>query len=302
VSALRALSLALLGVACAAPPPAPPSDPAVVALEVLHGLDAAPEAGDATRVVALVDSTRSMSLRDPAGVVYLDAARRSAQRWLRDLPTATAVELRSVGGERGMHCASPARTLAGPQIASDVALQGALERLAPAGEGSLAEALYDVAEGLPVAPSTPIRVVAWSALEDGCGASLCSAAAALARRGVRLDLVVLGPAPAPACLAALELPRVSLEPARAAAPVEFCVERVGPDAAVWGCSKSGGLPIATPPSAARVVVRLDPPLIVERSFPADTRWVLEVLEFPALGPGERQWRWRPLERDAGGAP
>ena len=303
MSAVRALSLALLALACAAPPPEPPGEPAVVALEVMRGLGMAPAASEA-RVVALIDATRSMSLRDPAGVVYLDAARRSAQRWLRDLPAATAVELRSVGGERGMHCASSARALvAGPQSASDVALQGAIERLAPVGEGSLAEALYDVAEAVPAAPAaTPLRVVAWSALEDGCGASLCSAAAALARRGVRLDLVVLGPAPAPACLGQLELPRVSLESARAPAPVEFCVERAGPDAAVWGCSKSGGLPVATPPSAARVVVRLEPPLIVERSFPADTRWVLEVLDFPVLGPGERQWRWRPLEREAGGAP
>ncbi|HVH16864.1 MAG TPA: hypothetical protein VNF72_01075, partial [Myxococcota bacterium] len=180
MSAVRSLSLALLALACAAPPPEPPGEPAVVALEVMRGLDAAPAASEA-RVVALIDATRSMSLRDPAGVVYLDAARRSAQRWLRDLPAATAVELRSVGGERGMHCASGARAVvAGPQSASDVVLQGAIERLVPVGEGSLAEALDDVAEAAPLTPAaTPLRVVAWSALEDGCGASLCSAAAAL---------------------------------------------------------------------------------------------------------------------------
>jgi hypothetical protein len=297
----RAAAVALLALACAAPPPEPAAMPSIVALEVLRGQDASPAASEAARVVALVDTTRSMSERSASGVAFLDAARRSAQRWLRDLPSSTAVELRAVGGERGMHCASPARSLAGPQSAGDVALQGALDRLSPIGEGSLAEALYDLAEAAPPG-ATPFRVVAWSALDDGCGASLCSAAAALARRGVRLDLVVLGAAPAPSCLAELELPRVAFEPARAAAPVDFCVERAGPEPAVWGCSKSGGLPVAAPPSAARVVVRLDPPLVVERSFPADTRWVLEVLDFPALGPGERQWRWRPLERAAGGAP
>ncbi|HEX5066546.1 MAG TPA: hypothetical protein VFY49_10555 [Myxococcota bacterium] len=296
-----ACATALLALACAAPPPEPPVQPALVALEVMRGLDTAPAPGDPGRVVALIDSTRSMSQRDPSGVVYLDAARRSAQRWLRDLPSATPVELRAVGGERGMHCASPARALGGPLGASDAALLGSLDRLAPLGEGSLAEALYDVAEALPGGGATPLRVVAWSALDDGCEASLCSAASALARRGVRLDLVVLGPAPAPSCLGQLELPRVAVEPARTAGPVEFCVERAGPEAAVWGCSKAGGLPVAAPPSAARVVVRLDPPLVVERSFPAETRWVLEVLDFPALGPGERQWRWRPLERGAGGA-
>ena len=55
------------------------------------------------------------------------------------------------------------------------------------------------------------------------------------------------------------------------------------------------MPVATPFNAARVVVKLDPPLVVERSFPPETRWVLEVVDFPALGTGERQWRWRAME-------
>jgi hypothetical protein len=296
----RAAALAALALACAAPPPEPPSEPALVALELLRGFASAPVASEPPGVIAIVDTTRSMSKRD-SGVALLDAARAGAQRWLRDLPPETMVELRAVGGTRGMHCASPARTLAGPQRAGDPVLPFSLERINAVGEGSLAEALYDVAEAMP-AVATPVRVVAWSALDDGCGASLCSAAAELARRGARLDLVVLGAAPVPRCLLELELPPVAVAPTRPAPAVDFCVERAGPAAAVWGCSKSGGVPVTAPPTAARVVVPLDPPLVVERSFPADTRWVLEVLDFPALGPGERQWRWRPLARGAAPRP
>ncbi len=38
--------------------------------------------------------------------------------------------------------------------------------------------------------------------------------------------------------------------------------------------------------------------MVEREFEPGERWVLEVVDFPALDLGERQWRWRPLEEAA----
>jgi hypothetical protein len=295
---MRRLGLAFLacvGLACAPPSPEAPGGPALVALDVLRGFAAPPARVESLRAVAFVDATQSMSRRDPSGVLYLDAARASARRWLADLPDGASVELRAVGGERSASCGSSARPLARPGAAPDAAVQVALDGLAPLGQGSLAAALSDLAEaqGGPVA--TPTRVVAWTALDDGCEASLCGAADALARRGMRLDLVVLGPAPAPDCLAKVELPTLPFAPPPARPPVGFCVERAGADSAVWGCSEAGGLPIATPFNAARVVVRLDPPLVVERSFPPETRWVLEVVDFPALGAGERQWRWRAME-------
>lgn len=292
---LGAVAFACLALACAPPPPEPPGEPALVALDVLHGFAVPPAREESLRTVAFLDATQSMSRRDPSGVLYLDAARASARRWLADLPDGASVELRAVGGERGASCGSSARPLTRPGPASDAAVQVALDGLAPVGNASLAAALFDLAGAQSGPVSTPARVVAWTALDDGCEASLCGAADALARRGMRLDLVVLGPAPAPDCLAAVELPDLPFTPPPARSPVGFCVERAGANSAVWGCSEAGGMPVATPFNAARVVVKLDPPLVVERSFPPETRWVLEVVDFPALGTGERQWRWRAME-------
>ncbi|HXK22521.1 MAG TPA: hypothetical protein VMS55_07585 [Myxococcota bacterium] len=291
---LGSAAFACLALACTPAPPEPPGKPALVALDVLQGFAAPLPREESLRAVAFVDATQSMSRRDPSGVLYLDAARASARRWLADLPDGASVELRAVGGDRGGSCGGPARPLARPGPASDAAVRIALDGLAPLGQGSLAAALFDLAEAQAGPVATPARVVAWTALDDGCEASLCGAADALARRGMRLDLVVLGPAPAPDCLAEVELPTLPFTPPPARKPVGFCVERAGANSAVWGCSESGGLPVATPFNAARVVVRLDPPLVVERSFPPDTRWVLEVVDFPALGAGERQWRWRAM--------
>ena len=40
---------------------------------------------------------------------------------------------------------------------------------------------------------------------------------------------------------------------------------------------------------------------VERNFPPGARVVLEVLDFPALDPPERRWRWQaPLRTEEGG--
>ena len=288
-------ALACLSLACAPPPPEPTAEPALVALDVLHGFAAPPAREESLRTVAFVDATQSMSRRDPSGILYLDAARASARRWLADLPDSASVELRAVGGARDASCGSPARPLTSAGPASDATIQIALDGLAPVGQSSLAAALFDLAEAQAGPVTTPTRVIAWTSLDDACQASLCGAADALAHRGMRLDLVVIGPAPAPDCLAGVELPTLPFTPPPARPPVGFCVERAGADSAVWGCSESGGLPIATPLNAARVVVRLDPPLVVERSFPPETRWVLEVVDFPALGSGERQWRWRAME-------
>jgi hypothetical protein len=69
------------------------------------------------------------------------------------------------------------------------------------------------------------------------------------------------------------------------------VERTGPDPAILVCGESGGLPVELAPGPADVVVKLDPPLRISRSFEPGTRWVLQVLDFPDLDPPERQWRW-----------
>jgi hypothetical protein len=295
-------ALATLALGCAAQAPGPPLEPALVALEVLRGFGAPPARSDAPQLIALVDATSEMSRRDASGLNYADAARAAAQRFLRALPDASSVELRALGGVRSAGCGSPARTLTGPVDVASEALVEALANLSPAGEGSLAEALFAIAAELPDAGPQPSRVVAFSALRDRCDASLCAAAESLARGGARLDLVVLGGARVPACLADIDLPEdLSAATTTRSAAVGFRVERLGPEPAVVGCSEARGLPIAVPLGPARVVVALDPPLVLERSFPPGTRWILEIVDFPALGPGERQWRWRPFaERAAAG--
>ena len=174
------------------------------------------------------------------------------------------------------------------------ALYAEVGRLAPLGDASLAEALFDLASELP-ADATPVRVVAWSALRDPCGASLCDAAHALAQHGARLDLVVIGDATIPPCLSDVQLNASLFEVPPARSAVGFRVERLGDQAAVWATSEVGGLPVALPGGPARVRVALQPPLVVEREFDPGSRWVLEIVDFPALDLGERQWRWRPIE-------
>jgi hypothetical protein len=290
----RIIGLALALSACAAPPPVP-LEPALVSLSVMRGF-ATPLPGPAPpRVVALVDATAPMATRDAQGSARFEAARAAALRWLGALPEATSLEMRAVGGARGDTCSSRPHALAEPGAARD-AYRAALGRLAPAGQGALAEALLALASEHAGPAPTPLRVVAWSSLQGECGASLCDAARELAGRGVRLDLVVIGDATVPACLADLEGPSAGFAPPPAAAPVGFRVERVSPEPAVVACSESGGLPVAAPLGATRIVVALEPPLVLERSFPAATRWTLEVVDFPALDPPARQWRWRPLAR------
>lgn len=281
------------------PPPAPASEPALVALEVLRGFEHAPAPQAAPRVVALLDATAAMSRRSPQGVADFAAARAALERWLRALPPGTEVELRAKGGEPTAACASPTRRLAGPDPASDLSLLASLEGLSPGGDGSIAEALQELAGELDPSHPAPLRVVAWSALRDRCGASLCDAAQALARRGARLDLIVLGDAAAPECLADLALSGEAAPPAASERPIGFRVERLEPVPAVVGCSEAGGLPVAVPPGPTRLVVALEPPLILERSFPAGTRWTLEVLDFPTLGRDAREWRWQPYAGSEG---
>lgn len=279
--------------ACSAPPPPTPTEPALVALEVLRGFDKAPAPRGEPRVVALLDATAAMSRRGAGGVADFAAARAALERWLRALPPDTEVELRAKGGEPTTACASPARRLAGPDPAGDASLLASLEGLAPGGDGSIAQGLQELAAELDAKHPAPLRVVAWTALRDRCGTSLCDGAQALARRGARLDLIVLGDAEAPECLADLALSGDAAPPTASERPVGFRVERLEPIPAVVGCSEAGGLPVAVPPGPTRLVVALEPPLILERSFPAGTRWTLEVLDFPTLGRDAREWRWQP---------
>lgn len=285
------LGLALAHAGCGGSP-ALPAEPALVSVALMRGFAEPVAGGTPPRLVALLDATAPMGARDDSGIDHLEAARTSSARWLDALPEQTPVELRVIGGVREAGCTSPARLVADADTPRDAWL-GGLESLSPAGEGSLADALFDLATAIPRSDPTPLRVVAWSALRDTCGISLCDAARQLARRGGYLDLVVLGDAPVPRCLAEIEVAAARVPPA-ALREVGFRVERVGREPAVVACSEAGGLPVAVGPGVARLVVGLEPPLVLERGFPAASRWVLEIVDFPALDPPARHWRWRDL--------
>jgi hypothetical protein len=73
--------------------------------------------------------------------------------------------------------------------------------------------------------------------------------------------------------------------------VHYRLEVAQPEPMVIGCSEVGGLPIAAPAGRGTVVVELDPPLRVEATFAPGRRHVLQVIDFPALDPATRHWRW-----------
>jgi len=96
----------------------------------------------------------------------------------------------------------------------------------------------------------------------------------------------------PACLRETTGLAESLPPPTSSdAPVHFRIEVARPEPMVVGCSDAGGLPVAAPVGRGTVVVELDPPLRVEAYFAAGRRHVLQVLDFPALDPETRHWRW-----------
>ena len=214
------------------------------------------------------------------------AARSAAQRFAERLSTDTELELFVLGNVRSAGCNSLPTSYAGERGE----LIDRTGRLRGRGKGSLVTALDGFASP---AEGGFERVVAITALDDECGGDLCQAIQGLAERGIRLDLVLIGATEAPTCaeVTRAEAAETPL-PGRNGAPVEFAVESVGADPAVMVCGETGGLPVRLAPGAAAVVVKLDPPLRVESDFEPGTRWVLQVLDFPALDPPERQWRWK----------
>jgi hypothetical protein len=105
-------------------------------------------------------------------------------------------------------------------------------------------------------------------------------------------VVAIGDAQAPACLREpTGLAETLVPPATADRPVHYRLEVTKPEPMVVGCSEVGGLPIAAPPGRGTIVVELDPPLRVEATFVPGRRHVLQVIDFPALEPATRHWRW-----------
>jgi len=298
--ALLALSLA---VGCASPDPAP-WQPARLTLEVLRGFDsdeiASPAAGGAVSV--LVDSTRSMEGGSVAGTAHGVAARRAARRFVEALPSATPVWLYAMGAEPGDACLPPPRIGRAARSEERGRLLDQLGRLRFGGEAGLADSLDRLRSDLESAGrAAGSRVVVFSDLAGDCGGDPCAAAERLARAGARLDVVVIGNAPVPACLHDAGAVAVDLPPLGREKPgARYCIEVTDPEPLVAGCSAAGGPPVAAPTGRGTVVVELDPPLRVDAYFAPGRDLMLQVLDFPALDPPTRQWRWREAPLELGG--
>jgi hypothetical protein len=292
-----ALVALLCGALCACVAPTPP--PARVSVALLSGRPASPPAGPA-RVAVVVDAGEDMAELTSGGASYWTGARRAAERLIGSLPTHTRADLLLAGGTAEAGCLSPPEPLA-----DDAAVATRLAEATPAGRAALAATLERLAERAGEGDG-PSRAVVFTRLSQSCGGDLCAAAQRLAARDVRLDLVVIGDAQPPACLAELSQREWASPPAgwAAATPVPFHVSSPSLEPGLRLCTDAGGHALPVPPGRATLVVRLEPPLRLERSFAPGSRWQLQVLDFPALDPPVREWVWRelPPEPESGSEP
>jgi hypothetical protein len=136
-------------------------------------------------------------------VTRLEVARSKALELLASLPAGSKAGVVALGETPGPECA-PAGRRAPLLAAGDPALEAALDSLVPGAEGSLADALNALGNDLVAqGRARDTRVVVFTDLEASCGGDLCAAAARLVATGAWIDVVILGGATAPACLAEL---------------------------------------------------------------------------------------------------
>jgi hypothetical protein len=305
----RAALLALIATACQAPPP-PLAPPAEVSIELLPGLarrEPIPQP-EAERVEVLLDVTPSPGA-GPEGIEPWAAARSAAARFVNGLPDATPLRVHALGLTPGRSC-EPASLLDPRQRAeSHAALATQIEALAPAGEGSLAVALAElrgvVAEGGDL---EGIRVVVFSDLGPECGGDLCTAVALLLDAGARLDFVVIGEAPAPACFGAL-VPADRWQHAPLIEPPDYRIVAYDPSGErapfVLGEGRADATRRRLPAGPVTIQLALDPPAQIGPLVlsPGALTRVL-VIEFPGLDPAVREWTavTEPLASGNRGAP
>jgi len=293
-AALAGAFAAACALACASDAAAP-GNVARVSVEVLRGFspaDVAPRETTAP-VVVLLDATRSMLEPTRQGATHWAAAQRAATRFANELPSQRAIWLYELGAVDAPDCQSVYRGSRAANAAARSPLVEEIAALRPQGEGGLATALERVRDELWRGDALMgARVVVFSDLVPGCGGDVCAAAAKLITGGARIDVVAIGEMQVPACLRETTGLAESLPPPTTSdAPVHFRIEVAQPEPMVVGCSDAGGLPVAAPVGRGTVVVELDPPLRVEAYFAAGRRHVLQVLDFPALDPETRHWRW-----------
>jgi hypothetical protein len=270
-----AAALGLLALACAGP--VGEAHPARVRVELARGLGAAPPppSREPLPVFVVVDLSPGPDAGDAATARGLAAVRRAASRSLAALDAQAEIELFAlwiaVGG--GL-CGPPVPVRPPPNGVPRLALARLVEVLEPRGRGSLGEALEAVAQSLEARAQSAApgaRVIVFSALGERCDPDPCAAAARLVALGAELDVVVLGDAPVPACLAAPPAPTrpapglaLAPPPAEGTFRVERHTTRSGVDAggrretvvAPVAEGAVGGPAVEVAPGAARVVITL----------------------------------------------
>ncbi len=257
--------------------------PAQIAVEFLGGFSGPPPLAD-PQVELLLDISKSQQTASKHGLAHFEAVRLAALRLVDALPETASIEL-SVLGARSGECRTSLPLADSQPGRSREELREWIRSLEPAGEGSLAAALEALA-----ASGRARRVVAFSDLGTECGGDLCAAASALVESGARLDLVIVGEAEPPACLADFEY-SVEAAPPAAAAPV-FRVEMPGEGAPVRIAEGfADGTPVAVGARAGLLVLDLDPPVrIGPIHFTPATLTRVQVLDFPYLDEPAREWR------------
>ena len=293
--AAAALLFAVL-FACAAPEPLAPG---AVRVDLVRAAPVAlvPAETPPAPIHLLLDVTSSMGSARTEGVTHLQAARHAAGRFLRSLPSEAELELHVLGTAAGSGCTPAVPVEAPPGVSPGAGLARVADSLPSRSEGSLAGALESIAARLGGEQQgrAGARVVAISDLDGSCSkGDLCSAAAALSSAGADLDLVVIGAAAPPACLAQIGSDREPPLVGAAEAPPLETTFRVSRDesreaARILAVGTVGGAAVKVEPGRIRVGVDLDPPVEVGPVglAPGGSLWI-RILEVPASEPP----RWK----------
>jgi len=282
--------VALLG--CLTPPPA--DGPAELVVEVLQGIRPASLEGLAQPAPSWV--VADLGAADPAST--LAAAKRAATvRYLAALSAGSLSGLVLVGTP-GSEACGPPQLLRSSGSGAAASFAARLRTLAPGPQGSLGRALERLdqeLEGQPLVPAP--RLVVFSDFTGSCPVDSCAAAASLVQRGIQIDWVAVGPAPLPACLLNLGPPStaagmgIDLRPTVREVSLQVQPHHAGSlatqvDGAPLPRAADGrtGQLLTLAPGVGRVVVGLDPPMVIWPVWLEPNRLTrIRILDSPLLG-------------------
>jgi len=301
----RSLALLLALAACATPAPGPESE---LEVEVLGGLPRVPawEPAAPARIELVLDARAGLSQRRVGRTDAAQAVVAGARQLLDVLPPDVPVTLHALGAGGGEDC-DAASAVSDPLAGSPADVAAALAEARPAARASLPDALTRLADLLARGGrASRARVVVVTDLADDCGGDLCAASQALVDAGASLELLVVGDAETPICVAAAAAPAGPPAPLASAPILSAPRFRVIPLArrpsgvTVPRSGVAGQGPVSAPAGLARIEVDLVPPLVIpEVALAPDARQRLRIVDFPSASPPVREWRLEPATGGAG---